>query len=103
MSIEITEVVDNALFARKDIKFVLRHAGETTPSRQQMKDLVASEVGAKSSLVVIDHMESATGMAATRGVARAYATLEAAQATERPHFMKRNNIEMPGKKAEAEE
>ena len=102
MSIEITEIVENALFNRKDIKFVLRHAGETTPSRQQMKDLVASEVGAKSSLVVIDHMESATGMAATRGVARAYSNLEAAQATERVHFMKRNNIEMPGKKEASE-
>jgi small subunit ribosomal protein S24e len=102
MSIEITKVVDNALFARKDVNFVLRHPGLTTPTRQQMKDLVAAEIGAKASLVVIDNLESATGMAATRGLARAYATLEAAQATERPHFMKRNNIEMPGNKAASE-
>lgn len=103
MSIEITSLVDNALFGRKDVKFVLRHDGKTTPSRKEMKDLVAAEIGAKSSLVVIDHMESATGMAATRGVARAYAKEADAQNAERVHFLKRNNINLPGKKAEGGE
>lgn len=97
MSIEITQLVDNALFGRKDIKFVLRHDGKTTPSRKEMRDLVAAAVGAKSTLVVIDHMESASGMAATRGVARAYSKLEDAQRLERLHLLKRNNINAPGK------
>ena len=90
MSIEITQNVDNALFDRKDVKFVLRHTGETTPSRSQMRDLLAAELGAKSSAVIVDHMESATGMAATRGVARVYKSLEEAQKHERKHFIKRN-------------
>ena len=103
MSIEITKLVDNALFGRKDIKFVIRHDGETTPSRKQIRELVASEVGAKANLVVVDHMESASGMAATRGVARAYSDLAQAQKLERKHFLLRNNINLPGKKAESED
>ncbi len=99
MSIEITQNVDNALFDRKDVKFVLRHGGETTPSRAQMRDLLAAELGAKSSAVIVDHMESATGMAATRGVARVYKSLEEAQKHERKHFIARNTT----KKEEADE
>lgn len=98
MSIEITQNVENALFDRKDVKFVLRHTGETTPSRNTMRDLIAAELGAKSSAVIVDHMESATGMAATRGVARVYKSLEEAQKHERKHFITRNT-----KKAEEAE
>lgn len=99
MSIEITQKVDNALFDRTDIKFVLRHTGETTPTRNSVRDLLAGEIGAKSSAVIVDHMESATGMAATRGVARVYKSLEEAQKHERKHFIARNTA----KKVEADE
>ncbi len=100
MNIEITEQVDNALFARKDVKFVLRHPGVTTPPRNEVRQLVAAEVGTKTENVVIDHMESATGMAATRGIARAYANADAARAVERKHHLKRNNLWQDKKKAD---
>ncbi len=92
MDLEITEQVDNALFGRKDVTFVIRHAGDTTPSRVQVRQLVAGELGAKTENIVIDHMESATGMAATRGVARAYQSAELARNSERKHLLKRNNL-----------
>lgn len=98
MSLEITSVVDNKLFGRKDIKFVLRHDQKTTPSRKEMRELVAGEVGAKTEFTVIDHMESATGMAATRGVARAYTSKAELLGRERVHLLKRNNIDLPSKK-----
>lgn len=92
MDIEITKQVDNALFGRKDIKFIIRHQGETTPSRVQVRQLVAGEIGTKTDNVVIDHMESATGFAATRGVARAYQNADLARKSERAHLLKRNNL-----------
>ncbi len=90
MDIEITEQVDNKLFDRQDVKFVMWHKGETTPSRNKVRDLVAGKLGAKSDAVIVDHMESASGMAATRGVARAYKSLEEAKKHERKHFITRN-------------
>lgn len=105
MDIEITERVDNALFGRTDVKFMLRHDGETTPSRKKMREMVASAIGSKTDAVVIDHMESATGMAATRGVARAYKNKAEALARERKHLLARNGIQADGgqKKEEATE
>lgn len=102
MDLEITQNIDNALFGRKDVKFVIKHDGETTPTRVQVRQLVASEIGTKTENVVIDHMESATGKAATRGVARAYANTDLARKQERVHFLKRNNL-FQDKKAEAAE
>lgn len=101
MDIEITKKVDNALFGRKDVEFVLRHEGQATPNRVQVRQLVASEIGTKTENVVIDEMQSATGLARTRGVARAYENADLARKQERVHFLKRNNLFQEKKEAEA--
>ena len=100
MDLKITTQHDNALFARKDVNFLLDHTGAATPSRVQVRQLVAAELGTKTDNVVIDHMESATGMGKTRGVARAYKSVDLARAAERIHLQKRNNIFVEKKKKE---
>lgn len=92
MDIEITKQLDNALFSRKDVEFVIKHDGAATPNRVQVRQLVAAEIGSKTENVVVALMESATGMSATRGVARAYTSADAARKAERVHFLKRNNL-----------
>ncbi|MEA3190485.1 MAG: small subunit ribosomal protein S24e [Thermoplasmata archaeon] len=101
MELKITEAKENALLARKEVKFALRHDGETTPSRTQVRQLVASELGTKTENVVIDSMESSYGMGATTGTARAYKSADAARATERVHMLKRNALYVEPKKKEA--
>ncbi len=100
MDIEITKQLDNGLYSRKDVEFVIKHDGDSTPNRVQVRQLVAAEIGSKTENVVIDHMESATGMAATRGVARAYKDADAARSQERVHLLKRNNLFQEKKKDE---
>jgi ribosomal protein S24E len=99
MDINIESSKENPLMDRRDIVFTLRHPGETTPSRVQVRQLLAGQIGTKTENVVIDAMESEYGRGATRGVARAYKTPEAARSTERVHFLKRNQlyIEKPKK------
>lgn len=92
MDLKITQQKENALFGRKDVRFSIAHAGETTPSRTQVRQLVASELGTKTENVVIDSMESEYGRGATAGSARAYKSAEAARATERTHLLKRNQL-----------
>jgi len=101
MDIEITEKKDNALYGRIDVRFVIRHDGSETPARSQVRQLVAGEIGTKTENVVIDHMESATGMAATRGQARAYKSADIARASEPEHLLKRNNLWQEKKAKEA--
>jgi small subunit ribosomal protein S24e len=104
MKIEITKQVENALFGRKDVKFLLHHDGETTPARTQVRQLVAAEIGTKTENVVISFMESATGMAATRGTARAYQNADLARKSEPQHLQKRNGLWVePKKKGEKKE
>ena len=106
MEIKIQENKENALLDRREIVFTLRHDGETTPSRSQVRQLVASQIGTKTENVVVESMQSEYGRGATRGVARAYKSADAARGTERTHLLKRNSlyIEKPKKEgAKAEE
>lgn len=92
MELKITQNKDNALLGRKDISFSLRHDGETTPSRVQVRQLVAAEVGTKTENVVIDTMSTEYGMGRTAGIARAYKSVDEARKSERVHLLKRNAI-----------
>jgi small subunit ribosomal protein S24e len=92
MDVKITQQKDNALMARKDIRFQVAHAGETTPSRTQVRQLVAAQVGTKTENVVIESMETEYGIGRTAGVARAYKSSDEARKTERTHLLKRNAL-----------
>jgi len=92
MEIHIVEQKENPLFARKEVAFRVAHQGETTPSRVQVRQLVASELGTKTENVVIAKMASEYGRGATTGVARAYKSAEEARKTERVHLLKRNSL-----------
>lgn len=92
MDVKITQQKDNALMARKDISFQVGHAGETTPSRTQVRQLVAAQVGTKTENVVIESMETEYGIGRTAGIARAYKSADDARKTERVHLLKRNAL-----------
>ncbi|HEX2065965.1 MAG TPA: 30S ribosomal protein S24e [Candidatus Thermoplasmatota archaeon] len=92
MELKIVSNKENALMGRKEIVFTLRHEGETTPSRVQVRQLLAGEVGSKTENVVIDAMESEYGLGQTTGTARAYKSADEARKTERTHLLKRNGL-----------
>ena len=103
MDVKITQQKDNALMGRKDVRFTVQHAGETTPNRSQVRQLVASEMGTKTENVVIERMSSEYGIGRSSGTARAYTSADAARKQERVHLLKRNNlhVEKPKKQAPA--
>lgn len=92
MDLKITRNKDNQLMGRKDITFQLGHDGEQTPSRTQVRQLVAAELGTKTENVVIAAMQTEYGLGRTTGTARAYKSPEEARKTERVHFLKRNAL-----------
>jgi small subunit ribosomal protein S24e len=103
MELKITQNKENALLSRKDIAFALRHDGETTPSRVQVRQLLAAEIGTKTENVVIDQMTTEYGLGRTSGVARAYKSADEARKSERVHLLKRNALYVEkAKKAGAE-
>ncbi len=92
MEIKIDSNTENALLARKEISFSIRHDGETTPNRTQVRQLLAAQVGTKTENVLIDSMSTEYGRGATSGTARAYKSPDAARASERVHMLKRNQL-----------
>jgi small subunit ribosomal protein S24e len=103
MDVKITQQKDNALMARKDITFQVGHAGETTPSRAQVRQLVAAQVGTKTENVVIDSMDTEYGIGRTHGTARTYKSPDEARKTERVHLLKRNSLYIEKAKKAAKE
>ena len=102
MELEIQDQKENALFGRRDVRFRLSHNGEATPSRVQVRQLVAAQLGTKTDNIVIDNMHSATGISATDGIARAYQDADSARKAERDHLLKRNNLFQEKKKGDGE-
>lgn len=93
MDIEISEKKQNPLLARWEVRFVVQHANEKTPTRDQVREKLAAQLNSKKGNVVVDSMKSAYGKGATKGYARIYETPEVLAKNE-PHFMlKRNKLE----------
>jgi small subunit ribosomal protein S24e len=101
MEIKITQQKENALMGRKDVLFTVQHAGETTPNRAQVRQLVASEMGTKTENVVIESMQSEYGIGRSAGIARAYPSADAARKVERVHLLKRNQLYVEKAKKQA--
>lgn len=100
MDIEITEKKENPLLDRMDVRFVIQHEGEKTPTREQVRKALASALGKKAELTVIDNMESHFGRGSTKGFAKVYVDVEKARYHERDYILKRNGLFVEAKKKE---
>jgi len=92
VDIEVKAKRDNALLGRTEVEFVLHHPGETTPKRDQVREIVAKNLKGKKENVIVERLESEYGRAASRGYAKLYASAEAAKAVEPEHLLIRNGL-----------
>lgn len=102
MEIEIIEKKDNAILDRIDVRFIARHEGEKTPTRDQVKAAVAKAAGGKAELTVVDHLKSDFGRGSSVGYAKIYTDVEKARYHERDYVLKRNGLFVEAKKEEGE-
>ena len=103
MDIDISEKKQNPLLARWEVRFVVQHANEKTPSRDQIREKLAGQLNAKKANVVVDSMNSVFGKGATRGYARMYDSPELLAKNEPHYILKRNKLEeLKPKKAKKE-
>ena len=102
MDIEIKEQKHNPLLSRREVRFVVHHTNEKTPSRDAIREKLAAQLNSKKSLVVVDSMASAFGKGMTNGYARLYDAPEAIGKNEPHYLLKRNKLEeLKPKKKEA--
>ena len=63
MEIEIIEERENVFFKRKDVKVLLKHEKAPTPSKEEVKKLLAEKYGVDVEQVHIDYIFGRTGKA----------------------------------------
>ena len=93
MDIEISDKKQNPLLSRWEVRFIVHHANEKTPSRDVVREKLAGQLSAKKGNIVVDSMNSVYGKGSTKGYARVYND-PAVLAKNEPHFvLKRNKLE----------
>lgn len=98
MDIEILAKRDNPLLHRIEIQFAIEHARALTPTRESIRDSLASLLKAPKERVVVDVVRTEFGKPRSTGYAKVYASVEEAKRVERTHILVRNRLAEAEKK-----
>lgn len=93
MDIEISEKKQNPLLNRLEVRFIVHHTNEKTPTRDAIREKIAAQLSSKKGNIVVDSMNSVFGKATTKGYVRVYDTPEALAKNEPHYILKRNKLE----------
>ncbi|MEW6329382.1 MAG: hypothetical protein AB1468_04655 [Candidatus Micrarchaeota archaeon] len=96
MDLKINEKRENPIFNRTEVRFTAEF-DSGTPSRKEVKELLAGKLGAEAELVVIDEMVQEFGKREVKGYAKAYKSRKSME-VEREYKMKRDAGVKEGKK-----
>jgi small subunit ribosomal protein S24e len=95
MKMEIKEKKENPLFKRTEIRFVIDHTGESTPTKAAVVDEIAKQMKVKKDAIVLNSVSTVYGGGLSKGYAKVYESKEAAQSIEPDYLLKRNGISKP--------
>ena len=101
MEIDIVEKHDNILLERTEVKVMVKHTKESTPSRKEISAAIKESLALKNEVLVVDSLETHFGRDESKVFAKVYKDIEKARAVEAQHILKRNNLwQEPKKKKE---
>ena len=91
MKIRIVSQKNNPLLKRREVTFEVEH-GETegTPTRFEVRKLLASMLNVNLQLVYVKRVDTKTGTMVALGEANAYDSIEQAKLVEPKHIIARN-------------
>jgi small subunit ribosomal protein S24e len=92
MEIEIDSKKNNPLINRTEVRFTIRHKGESTPNREIVRSELAEKLNVKKEDVVVDNIHTSFGVQQIKGYAKIYNTVENAKGWERSHILERNKL-----------
>ena len=100
MEIEITSKKNNPLMNRTEVRFIVHHENEKTPTRAIIRNELADELNAKIEAVIVDELVSHFGVQHTEGYAKVYTSVKKEEELERKFLLKRNNVVSKKEKTE---
>jgi len=102
MEIEIDSKKNNPLLNRTEVHFTIQHEGEKTPNREIIRSELAEKLNAKKENIIINDIQSSSGIQKSIGYAKIYSSVKKAEEMERKHILKRNKISGKKEKKEGE-
>lgn len=90
MKIEILKEIVNKPLARKEIEFKVQHAGDTTPSRADVRAKIVAQFDTEAARVVVRSLNTKFGSNFSEGIARIYDSPEQMRRVERKHILARH-------------
>ena len=102
MEIEIDSKKNNPLLNRTEVHFTIQHEGEKTPNREIIRSELAEKLNAKKENIIINDIQSSSGIQKSIGYAKIYSSVKKAEEMERKHILKRNKISVKKEKKEGE-
>ncbi|NLI73415.1 MAG: 30S ribosomal protein S24e [Euryarchaeota archaeon] len=92
MKIDITSKIENNVLSRAEVYFKVDHDGDPTPSRNAVRDALASVLEVPKERIIIDEMDSKYGIGSTDGYAKVYDDVETARKFEKNYILVRNEL-----------
>jgi small subunit ribosomal protein S24e len=101
MEIEVLEKHDNVLLERTEIRLLVKHTKEKTPSRKELSEALKDVLGMKKETLIIDSVDSEFGMDRSKVYVKLYRDLQRAKDVEEDHTLIRNGLMEKKKKKTA--
>ena len=102
MEMEIDSKKNNPLLNRTEVHFTIQHEGEKTPNREIIRSELAEKLNAKKENIIINDIQSSSGIQKSIGYAKIYSSVKKAEEMERKYILKRNKISGKKEKKEVE-
>lgn len=99
--LKVEETRDNKLLKRKEIRYKVVFGKESTPKREQIRDILAKNLGVKKELVIVDSNIQQSGKHELHGYSKVYSDKESAMLYEPDYELYRNGLKVK-EEAEAE-
>ncbi|GGM75568.1 30S ribosomal protein S24e [Thermogymnomonas acidicola] len=90
--LKVLETRDNVLLKRKEVRYRVLFGREPTPKRDEVRQLLARNLGVDSSLVIVDRNLQEAGQHAITGYAKVYRDRESAMLYEPDYELIRNGL-----------
>lgn len=92
MDIEIEDERENKLLDRTEVRFVVFHGGEPTPTREEVRSALAATLDTGKDQLILHRVSSDFGRGRSKGYAKLYASKEDAIERERRYVLARNGL-----------
>ena len=92
MEITVTEEKENSLIGRKEIRAIITHLGDVTPTREVVRSKIAAQLNADLDRVVVQSINGHFGEPKSQLIVHCYDNSEIVLAYEPKYILKRNKI-----------